>query len=176
VGVDECQWQMDITPTSNARDMSMWVWVGRHVGVDGWPCPSMSEDEGIFLFRYPRLLVRTIVKPGTRCWSPFSGTQKPNWFPIRKKPWTRDHMRVPHSQKPGTLEPIVTCYKIEDKNVFRHQRVQKTIKTIFQVGWNSLKNGTVRNKTLPPTPSHPISIQSFYRFFTQKMNLRISQT
>jgi hypothetical protein len=35
---------------------------------------------------------------------------------------------------------------MEDKNVSKHQRVQKSTQTIFQVGWNSLKNGTLRNE------------------------------
>jgi hypothetical protein len=48
-------------------------------------------------------------------------------------------MRVPHSQKPGTLETIVTCYKMEGKNVSRHQRVQKSTKTTFLDGLEFLK-------------------------------------
>ncbi len=127
------------------------TWECEYVGWQARWCERVAvaldnEDAGIFLFRYSRLLVRTIVEPGARCRSPFSGTQKPNGFPICTKPWTQDHMRVPHSQKSGTLEPIVTCYKMEDKNVSRHQRIQKSTKTIFQVGWNSLKNGSLRNE------------------------------
>jgi hypothetical protein len=136
----------------------------------------MSEGEGIFLFRYLRLLVRTIVEPGTRCGFPLSGTQKPNGFLIRMKPWTRDHMRVPHSQKPGTLEPIVTCFKMEDKNASRHQRVQKSTKTIFQVDWNSLKNGTLRNENLATHTFAPNFHTIILSLFYQTMNLRISRT